>query len=250
MIANPIATIPGLWSNVRVKLSRESAAAVVLLCVLSAPAAPVEKTGSLTPVRRAQMCVTKGAIEEAAGGRMEVTVPEMRAVVAYPTRAVAEAKFTYLGPTTKDKPLGSGEIRRQFGLKLRAANGCNLVYAMWRIEPKSELVVSEKLNPGQKTSAECGTHGYHNLKPTRDLTTPVLKEGQSHTLRAEAEGSRMKVFIDNKLHWEGLLDHEALALEGPSGVRSDNGRFKFEFFSSEPVSGRENPPCHAADGDE
>ena len=181
---------------------------------------------------------------------MEVTVPEMRAVVAYPTRFVAEARFTYLGPTKQDKPLGSGQIRRQIGLKLRAANGCNLVYAMWRIEPKQELVISEKLNPGQTTSAECGTNGYRNLKPTRDITPPPLKEGQSHTLRAEAEGSTMKVFIDNKLHWEGLLDNEALALEGPSGVRSDNGRFKFEFFSSEPVSGRKNPPCHAAAGDD
>jgi hypothetical protein len=201
-------------------------------------------------IHRDQFCVTKGAIEERSGSQLEVAVPEMRAVVAYPTRAVAEAKFSYLGPTTKDKPLGSGEIRRQFGLKLRAANGCNLVYAMWRIEPKSELVVSEKLNPGQTTSAECGTHGYRNLKPTRDRKAPRLMEGEAHTLRAEIEASKMKVFIDGKLTWEGLLDREALALEGPSGVRSDNGRFKFEFFSSGPVGGRENPPCHAADGDE
>jgi hypothetical protein len=250
MIANLIATIRGLWSNVRVKLSRESAAAVVLLGVLSAPAALVEENGNLTPVRRAQMCVTKGAIEEKSGSQLEVTVPEMRAVVAYPTRAVAEAKFAYLGPTAKDKPLRSGEIRRQFGLKLRAANGCNLVYAMWRIEPKPELVVSEKLNHGQTTNAECGTQGYHNIKPTRDLKTPALKEGESHTLRAEISRSRMKVYVDDKLTWEGLLSHEAQALDGPSGVRTDNGRFRFEFFSSEPVSGRENPPCHAADGDE
>jgi len=145
--------------------------------------------------------------------------------------------------------LGSGEIRRQFGLKLRAANGCNLVYAMWRIEPKQELVISEKLNPGQTTSAECGTNGYRNLKPTQSVNPPLLKEGQSHTLRAEAEAGKMKVFIDNKLHWEGLLDKEAVALEGPSGVRTDNGRFKFYFFSSVPVHG-EKTPCHAAEGDE
>jgi hypothetical protein len=196
------------------------------------------------------MCVTKGAIQGGSWSKMEVTVPEMRAVVGYPTRFVAEARFIYFGPTKQEKPLGSGEIRRQFGLKLRAANGCNLVYAMWRIEPKQELVISEKLNPGQTTSAECGTHGYRNLKPTQDIKPPLLKEGQIHTLRAEAEGSSMKVFIDNKLHWEGLLDRQAVALEGPSGVRSDNGRFRFEFFSSEPVSGRKNPPCHAAAGDD
>src|SRR5215471_17287993 len=66
---------------------------------------------SLKPVHRAQMCVTKGAIEKGVGAKMEVTVPEMRAVAAYPTRFVAEARFTYLGPTKQTKPLGSGEIR-------------------------------------------------------------------------------------------------------------------------------------------
>src|SRR5215470_11135429 len=127
-----------------------------------------DQNSSLKSVHRDQMWVTKGAIEKASGGKMEVTVPEMRAVAAYPTRFVAEARFMYLGPTKQDKPLGSGEIRRQFGLKLRAANGCNLVYAMWRIEPNQELVISEKLNPGQTTSGQCGTNGYRNLKPTRD----------------------------------------------------------------------------------
>jgi hypothetical protein len=204
----------------------------------------------LVAVSRAQLCITKGAIEAAGGSRLEVTVPEMRAVVAYPTARVAEAKLTYLGPTSKDKPLGSGEIRRQFGLKLRAQNGCNLVYAMWRIAPKPELVVSYKSNPGMSTSAECGTHGYHDLKPTRDLTAPRLKKGQNHTLRAEINGNDMRVLIDGKLSWQGLLDREALAFDGPSGVRTDNGRFKFEFFSSPPASNGENLPCHAADGDE
>ena len=231
------------------KFAREFSVPIALLAIASLSAVPIADSAHLVPVHRDQMCVTKGAIE-GSGEKMEVTVPEMRAVVDYPTRSVAEARFTYLGKTAHDKPLGSGEIRRQFGLKLRAANGCNLVYAMWRIKPKEELVVSEKLNPGRSTSAECGTNGYHNIKPTRDLKTPVLKEGESHSLRAEIEGSKMKVYIDDKLTWEGLLSRQAQALEGPSGVRTDNGRFKFEFFSSEPVHGEKNPPCHAADGDE
>jgi hypothetical protein len=174
----------------------------------------------------------------------------MRAVVAYATRPVAEAKFTYLGPTRKGKPLRSGVLRRQFGLKLLAQNGCNLVYAMWRIEPKQELVVSVKLNPGQTTNAECGTNGYHTIKPARDLNAPHLAVGESHTLRAEIEGNTLRVHIDGKLTWEGLLDRDALSLDGPSGLRTDNGRFNFEFLSSEPVSGHKNPPCHAADSDE
>jgi hypothetical protein len=239
-----------LCSNRRVKWHAKIAGLALLSMagagVIAAQQASTQDS-SLKPVNRDQMCVTKGALEAGSGSAMEVTVPEMRAVTNYPTRFVAEARFTYLGHTKQDKPLGSGQIRRQFGLKLRAANGCNLVYAMWRIEPQQELVISEKLNPGQTTSAACGTHGYRNLKPSRDVKPPQLREGQTHTLRAEAEGSKMKVFIDNKLHWEGLLDREAVALEGPSGVRSDNGHFKFEFFSSEPVNGRTNPPCHPAD---
>lgn len=227
------------------KLLRQGA----LLCFLAATASssPPEHSG-LVLIGRDKLCVTKGSIEQEGSG-LQVTVPEMRAVVVYPTRPAAEARVTYLGPTAQDKPLRSGEIRRQFGLKLRAANGCNLIYATWRIEPKSELVISTKLNPGKSTSAECGTHGYQNLKPTHASKAPRLKEGEAHTLRGEIEGSTLRVYIDNKLAWEGLLNAEAQKLEGPSGVRSDNGRFAFEFFASEPVHG-ETTPCHADSGDE
>jgi hypothetical protein len=214
---------------------------------LSAQDGEKQESLPLVPITRPKLCVTKGAIKEGKDSLLAVEVPEMRAVVDYPTRSVAEAEFTYLGPTRKDKPLHSGEIRRQFGLKLRAQNGCNLVYAMWRIKPKEELVISVKLNPGQSTSAECDANGYHTMKPTRDLSLPRLVVGEKHTLLAEIEGSEMKVSIDGKLTWEGLLDSEALALQGPSGIRSDNGRFKFRFLSSEPIEDGKKQPCHAAD---
>ncbi len=217
----------------------------------SAPQQPVQaEDRALVPIGRAKFCVTKGAIDETGNSRLEVKVPEMRAVVASPTDQAAEVKLTYLGPTTKDKPLRSGEMRRQFGLKLRAQNGCNLVYAMWRIEPKSELVVSYKSNPGMTTNAQCGTHGYHTLKPTRDLKAPRLEEGKEHTLRAEISGNEMKVAIDGKTVWQGLLAPEALAVDGPVGVRSDNGRFKFELFARPATGDAESTPCHAADEDE
>jgi hypothetical protein len=48
------------------------------------------------------------------------------------------------------------EMRRQSGLKLRAQNGCNLVYAMWRSEPESKLGVSVTRNPGLNASSERG----------------------------------------------------------------------------------------------
>jgi hypothetical protein len=204
----------------------------------------------LVPIHRAHLCITKGAIEEAAGSRMEVNVPEMRAVVAYPTEQVAEAKLTYLGPTSTDKPLGSGEIRRQFGLKLRAQNGCNLVYAMWRIEPKPGLVVSVKRNPGMSTHAQCGTQGYHNIKPAHASAVPRLKEEEDHTLRARMTGSNLHVFIDGRTVWEGDVGSKALAFDGPVGIRTDNGRFKFELLAVEAAGHGKDTPCHAADEDE
>lgn len=209
-----------------------------------------DRDDRLVRINRAHLCITKGAIEEAEGSRLEVKVPEMRAVVAYPTEQVAEAKLTYLGHTRKDKPLGSGEIRRQFGLKLRAQNGCNLVYAMWRIEPKPGLVVSVKRNPGMSTHAQCGTHGYHNIKPAQATAVPLMREGEDHTLRARMTGSNLHVFIDGRTVWEGDVGSKALAFDGPVGVRTDNGRFKFQLFAVEAFGHGKDTPCRAADEDE
>jgi hypothetical protein len=174
----------------------------------------------------------------------------MRAVATYATQQDVEAHLTYLGKTAKDKPLGSGEIRRQFGLKLRAQNGCNLVYAMWRIAPKSELVVSVKSNPGMATHAECGTRGYTNIKPQFASPAPVLKKGASHTLHAEMKGSAMRVFIDGQAVWEGDVGQAAMAFDGPVGVRTDNGHFRFELFAGRPEKDGATTPCHAGGEDE
>src|SRR5579864_4240161 len=129
----------------------------------------------MVPVPRSKLCITEGALEERKENRLAVTVPKMRAVVAAATPQAVEARLTYLGPTKAKARLGSGEMRRQFGLKLRAQDGCNLVYAVWRINPRSELVVSIKRNPDQHSSAECGNHGYQNIKPSRSTPVPKLK---------------------------------------------------------------------------
>jgi hypothetical protein len=144
----------------------------------------------LSAVGRARLCVTEGAVEEMPDRRLSVSVPKMRAYVNGLTAQVVEADFTYLGATGNEARLGSGELRRQFGLKLRAQDACNLVYAMWRIEPESKLVVSVKSNPGQHTSAECGNRGYRNIKPGRGRVVPALRPGSAHTLRAEMKWAR------------------------------------------------------------
>ena len=86
----------------------------------------------LTPVAKANLCVTEGTLEVLPEQRLAVNVPKMRAYVNAYTLPAAEARFTYLGSTGNEAPLASGEMRRQFGLKLRAQDACNLVYAMWR----------------------------------------------------------------------------------------------------------------------
>src|SRR5271167_2579707 len=219
--------------------------ALFFLSVLTTGAASPSPGTNLMPVPRANLCVTEGAIEELPAGRLSVTVPKMRAYLNAVTPPFVEAHFTYLGATGNEARLGSGELRRQFGLKLRAQDACNLVYAMWRIEPESKLVVSVKSNPGQHTSAECGNNGYRNIKPRHSIPVPGLRSGRTHTLRAEMNGAEMLVFVDNSLVWEGSVGPDALAFDGPVGIRSDNLRLQIELRAGQPLQAQSGhgPGC-------
>jgi hypothetical protein len=208
---------------------------LISLAALSVHASLPPSAPTLSPVSRANLCVTEGAIEELPGQRLAVSVPKMRAYLNALTPQSVEADFTYLGSTGNEARLGSGELRRQFGLKLRARDACNLVYAMWRIEPESKLVVSVKSNPGQHSSAQCGNRGYRNVKPARSKPVPVLHPGSAHSLRAEMNGAEMKVFADNALVWEGSVGPEALSYDGPVGMRSDNARLEIELRAAQPL---------------
>jgi hypothetical protein len=57
-----------------------------------------------------------------------VSTKEMRATLKFPTQQNVTVKFTYLGPTQEVSRLGNGEVRSQFGIKLRAQDTCNIVY--------------------------------------------------------------------------------------------------------------------------
>ncbi len=174
--------------------------------------------------------VTKGRIEAQADGRAHVREPTMRAVVPGADGDDVELRFTYLGGSDGARALASGEMRRQIGIKLRAADGCNLLYVMWRIEPKAQIVVSLKSNPGMRTHRECGTRGYRNLVG-RGVQPAPLAPGVEHRLHAKLEGRILRVWADRALAWEGDVGDEALALRGPPGVRSDNGRFDMELLT-------------------
>jgi hypothetical protein len=217
----------------------------LILCVGSG-----RSGAKLIPISRESLCVTEGAIEELPGGRLSVSISKMRAYLNVLTPQLIEAHFTYLGGTENEARLGSGELRRQFGLKLRAADPCNLVYAMWRIDPESKLVVSIKSNPGQHSSAECGNRGYRNIKARRSVPVPVLRSGETHALRAEMNGDELRVFVDSSLVWEGPLGSDALAFDGPVGIRSDNARLQLELRAAEPLaSPGARPACRAIESE-
>jgi hypothetical protein len=201
---------------------------------------------TLNAVSRSDLCVTEGSLEATPDRKLSVKVPKLRAYVNQSSAQAAEIRFTYLGATSSEARLGSGESRRQVGLKLRAADACNLVYVMWRIEPQSRLVVSVKRNPGQHASAECGNRGYQNLKPRYSAPIPILASGQSHRLRANMQGDELTAAIDERLVWQGALGPAAVGLQGPPGVRTDNAQLLFELaVDAIPTSAGAAPACRS-----
>jgi hypothetical protein len=201
---------------------------VLLACALVAGGSASADELARAPAARWR--VTRGHVEALADGRARVREPKMRAVVDASDGDAAELRFTYLGPADGEARLASGELRRQVGLKLRAANGCNLVYVMWRIEPKAQLVVSVKRNPGQRTHADCGARGYRNLVARAGTQPAPLSPNVEHRLHAKLDGRILRVWADRALAWEGDVGDEVLALRGPAGVRSDNAKLELELL--------------------
>jgi hypothetical protein len=217
-----------------------------VLCAIPHPCG----AAALNAVATSDLCVTEGSIELAPDQKLAVKVPKLRAYVNQPPAEAAEIRFTYLGATSSEARLGSGESRRQFGLKLRAADACNLVYIMWRIEPKSVLVVSVKRNPGEHASAECGNHGYRNLKPRYSAPIPTLSSGQSHRLRASLQGDELTAAVDDRTVWQGALGPAAQGLHGPAGLRSDNAQLLFELaVNTAAASAGSAPACRSGPGE-
>lgn len=182
-------------------------------------------------------CVTEGHIGGTSDGALVIDDSKTRAVLGWEAAPAAEMSFRYLGPTREQSALRSGAVRTQIGLKLRAQDGCNLVYVMWRILPESRVVVSVKSNPGQHTHAECQNRGYHNIRGSFESPVPVVEPGSAHSLRAELAGESLTVRADGRVVWEGRLDESAFRFDGPVGFRTDNGKFELQFFAA-PTSSR------------
>jgi hypothetical protein len=188
----------------------------------NADASPHHAEGSTVHVvKHDTLCVTKGAISNAT-----IADPTVRAFALGTSGDAAQLTFRYAGDSAGERPLDSGEMRRQVGLKLRAANSCNVVYVMWRIAPKPGLAVQVKYNPGKARHEECGTEGYIKVKPQTSSAIPELTVGSTHTLRAEIRGDELHAWIDGQLAWHGRLPEEARGLVGPAGLRTDNVRLE------------------------
>ena len=207
--------------------------ALVLFATLGSAASAYSEDSppELAPVPRNRLCVTEGALETLPDGRLSVGIAKLRAVLTALGPQRIEARFTYLGPTAEIAPLRSGAVREQFGLKLRAADGCNLVYAMWRLAPQPSLTVSVKSNPGLHASSACGTSGYRTVKAQRLAPVETPQIGTTHRLAAALDGAALRVLIDGRPVWEGELSSEALAVDGPVGIRSDNVRLDLMLFA-------------------
>jgi hypothetical protein len=230
--------IPLGWPRAtsRTALHMVARALACSMLVFSIPGAFAQDTGSaLLRIGRNDLCVTNGAVSTLPNGLLAIDTPSSRAVMdattIKTTEQVAEIRFRYMGATPTSKPLASGELRRQIGLKLRAQDTCNLIYAMWHIEPDAAIAVSIKRNPGRHTHEQCGAGGYSNIKPQRRVNPPPIRPGETHTLRAELHGSDLTVTTDGKVAWQGALGNEPPRLDGPIGFRTDNARFEFEYYA-------------------
>ena len=227
------------------------AIATLVLCETYA-AAQTAPASSLERISRKDICVTNGAVTERPNGQLAIDTPSSRAVVGgavdKTADQAAEIRFRYVGPSQTTKPLASGELRRQIGLKLRAQDTCNLIYAMWHIEPDAVVAVSIKRNVGMNTHEQCGARGYINIKAQKRIDVPLIRPGEAHTLRAELHGNMLTVMADGKPAWQGGLGNEAQFPVGPPGFRTDNARFEFDYYADRPAK----PPqgrCVLSEGD-
>jgi hypothetical protein len=188
----------------------------------STPATPTD----LVPVT--DLHVTHGRLASSTTTSLAIDDPTVRGVLQARTAPNIELRFTYRGPIALGTrtALGSGDSTRvQIGAKLRAADGCNVVYAMLRIEPEPAIVVQVKRNPDAHTHDDCSNGGYRTVKPDFRASVPAITPGSSHRLHASLEETQLKVWLDDAIVWRGDVGNEVLSFDGPVGFRTDNGRF-------------------------
>lgn len=178
----------------------------------------------MTPWRphMSKLVVTSGSL----GAANHVTAPTFRAEIPAPTPTIVTLDWAYLGPSAVDGPLDSGINRRQIGLKLLSINPCNLLYVMREVAPESRIFVQAKINPGKRTSEECGSAGYINLG---SINVPLRDVGKLQaTFQTVDDVEQLEVREQGVLLLTISLEGAVAQLKGNYGVRSDSGRFFFK----------------------
>ena len=209
-------------------------------------AAPSNHTPSIdvAPVASAALCTTRGALDKAGS----VAEPTFRGYAPGAGGEAAQLTFTYRGESNDTRELANGQARRQIGLKLRAQDSCNVVYVMWRLDPKPKIDVSVKFNANMHTHADCGADGYTKIRPYKKTLVPAFEYGKTHTLRAEIVGDELFAWVDGQLQFQGRLPDAARVISGPAGLRSDNVKFDLVELAAPHREGTP-PACKRENGD-
>jgi hypothetical protein len=117
---------------------------------------------------------------------------------------------------------------QQIALKLKAKNGCNVLYVIWRVTGGS-ILVSNKRNDGYKN--QCGPTGYTAIAPAFSKPVPELTIGSNHTLQAEYVDEILHVYADGALVWQHMIGRDLVPYDGPVGLRTDGAAFKFDVYT-------------------
>ena len=236
--------------------------ALLALCGFVLSVAPGQyamgDTETLSQVRKSDLKVTLGSIKETKSGFLTTTSAKSRAVEKASSASAAQLQFRYRGSSKKlTAPGSNGTIKRQIGLKMRAKDTCNLLYVMWEIErmqvrpdgardhrsSREKIVVLVKRNPGESTHKSCGTDGYQTIatvyQDDKSRGFASAKDKKGHRLRAELSpnsrsGYDLLVYVDGAEVWDGRISHSLLHdIDGPAGIRTDNGSFIFKLYTGD-----------------
>ena len=212
----------------RPRIARPLRGLGLALGLLAAAAVQGADGPDVAPAKK-DLCVTNGQVKADDSGQWTVDSSSSRFVVKNVDDTYASVRFEYLGPTQEVSTLESGSVKRQLGLKLKAADSCNVVYVMWHVDPDSDLEVLVKRNTGKSSHAECGVKGYKAVQPT--FTKPVAKieQGKPRTLAAGFENGKLVVKVDGEAVWRGDPGPAARSMTGYAGFRSDNVRVRLSY---------------------
>ncbi|MEZ0391398.1 MAG: Ig domain-containing protein [Pseudobdellovibrionaceae bacterium] len=214
---------------------------LLALCFLILGQQALAQTQLTARIPRNLICATNGQVQTNSAESIEVTTATSRSVVTTPTEQKIRIDFTYLAPI--NDPAANPNGHRQIGLKLRAANSCNVLYVMWPVAG-GPLKVTLKRNDGMKNHSECGPEGYTNLTPSLSKTVSALQIGRKYRLQAEYENETLNVYASGVKAWSGMIENQDIPFQGPVGVRTDGGKFTFDIYTdlSAPLSSERNLP--------